>query len=617
MRAKLLFYLLVIMLVGSCKKPTEASTDKEIISFEVYGQLDESIINSEEATVFLQVDSTVNLASISPEIIISNNAKINPTTGQLVDFSQGSVIYTVTAEDNTSKPWAVTIENVKSDEAKILSFYLSRQKEDAVIFDTTITIIVKSGTNLATLKPIITISPKASVSPASLEEVDFSNGPVIYTVTAESGLQQQWIVSVLGEKIYEANILTFTIPGQIGESVFDKTNINIEVPLGYDLTNVIPTLTITEGTTVEPQSGVAVNFAEKGYVDYTVLTEINSKKIWRVFVTEELMKPTNPNIQYMGRVDFTNPLKPRLYAPGTSVIAKFKGTYCQILIDDQEQWGSNHNYLEIVVDGNQATRIKTTGKKNTIDVVKDLTDGEHTLLITKNTEAGIGYIDFIGLRCNELLTPDALPDRRIEFIGNSITCGFGVDDSQIACGEGEWYDQHSAYYAYGPEVARRFNAQWMLTSVSGIGLDTSCCDMTYTMPEVYHATNLTVSGSDWDFSSYQANLVTVCLGQNDGVQDSLEFCSSYVNFIKTIRSKYTNAAIVCITSPMADDYLFNSQKNYLTGIVNYMNINNDTKVYKCFLSHNLNSGCQAHPNKAEQQITANELEIFLKEKLGW
>jgi hypothetical protein len=137
------------------------------------------------------------------------------------------------------------------------------------------------------------------------------------------------------------------------------------------------------------------------------------------------------------------------------------------------------------------------------------------------------------------------------------------------------------------------------------------------MPDVYENTNLSTSGTKWDFSTYQADVVTVCLGQNDGIQDSIKFCSAYVNFLGTVRSKYPNASIVCLTSPMADAGLFNSQKNYLTGIVEHMNNSNDAKIYKLFLTPNLNSGCDSHPSKAEHQITANEIEVFLKEKLGW
>lgn len=610
-------FLVILFLFWSCNDSADAETGNEILSFKVEGQVSEAIINSEASTVFVELDRASDLTIIKPLIEVSKNASIDPASGIETDFSNGAVKYMVVAENNEINYWMVTIVNPKSDDADILSFYVKRQKEDALIEDTSVTVEVRLGTNLKTIKPQIEISINATISPASEEELDFSNGPIVYTVTSESGRQQKWLVNVMGEKIYPADILTYTVPNQIGESIFDGNKIYVEVPVGNNLTKVEPILTSTDGTTVSPESGEAVDFSVDGYIDYTVTTEINSKENWRVYITEEVIKADNPKIQYMGRVDFANPLKPRLYAAAATINVKFKGTYCQIILNDEQVYGSYNNYLHIIVDGMQEIRIQTTGKANTIDVVKDLSEGEHTLTISKATEAAIGYIEFIGLRCDELLDPDPLPERRIEFIGNSITSGSGIDDSLVACDAGEWYDQHNGYLAYGPQTARLLNAQWMLSSESGIGLIHSCCDKTNTMPDIYPNVNLSVSGNDWDFSKYQADVVSICLGQNDGVQDSVVFCSAYVDFIAAIRSKYPNANIICINSPMADDNLYALQVNYLTGVVNQVNANGDSKVHKHFVKHNLNSGCSWHPNMDQHTAIASELAEYLKDLMNW
>ncbi len=369
MKRNSFFIILGLVLAWACKDPVELSSQKEILTFSVSGQTAPAVILPENGTVSIIVDTNTILSEIAPQITVSENASINPASGQTVDFSSGPITYTVTAQDNSTKKWVATAETVKSDSANILTFYLKRQKAPAIISDSTVTIEVKVGTSLVALTPEITISPKAYITPANMEAMDFSAGPVTYVVTSESGKAKHWTVTVTIEKIYEANILSYTIPNQVGVSIFEASTINIEVPVGYDLTSVVPTLTVSEGATVEPQSGVAVNFSTTGYVDYLVTTTAGSKKSWRVFVTEEVINADHPYIQYMGRVDFTNPLKPKLYAPGTSIFVKFKGTFCQLLINDQELYGSYHNYLEIVVDGTQFTRIKNTAKKNTINTL--------------------------------------------------------------------------------------------------------------------------------------------------------------------------------------------------------------------------------------------------------
>ncbi len=81
----------------------------------------------------------------------------------------------------------------------------------------------------------------------------------------------------------------------------------------------------------------------------------------------------------------------------------------------------------------------------------------------------------------------------------------------------------------------------------------------------------------WDFRQYQPDLVTICLGQNDGVQDSVIFCSAYIQLITRIRSVYPLAKIVCLTSPMGDERLTAVLKNYLSGITRVVNAHGDKK----------------------------------------
>ena len=134
-------------------------------------------------------------------------------------------------------------------------------------------------------------------------------------------------------------------------------------------------------------------------------------------------------------------------------------------------------------------RLQTKGRINEI-IVEGLSEDNHTITICKNTEAGIGYLEFAGINCKKLLELPVKPVRKIEFIGNSITCGTGMDLSEIPCGKGQWYDQHNAYMSYGPLTSRALYAQWVLSSVSGIGLIHSCCNMNITMPQVFDKINM-------------------------------------------------------------------------------------------------------------------------------
>ncbi len=293
----------------------------------------------------------------------------------------------------------------------------------------------------------------------------------------------------------------------------------------------------------------------------------------------------------------------------------FEGTRCEIFINDEELYGKNHNYISVVVDDREPKRIKLQNRKNAILVADDLLDGKHTLLLCKSTEAGIGYLEFAGIKCKKIWPAVKQDERKIEFIGNSITCSTG-SDLTIPCGTKEWYDQHNAYMSYGPVTARYLNAQWQLTAVSGIGLVHSCCDLKYLMPDVFDKINLRDNKQIWEFKNYQPDVLTICLGQNDGIQDSLFYAEAYISFIKKLRQVYPHTAIVRLVSPMADDELLAVMKKYLAGIVKRVNID-DENVSSYFFSKRYYKGCGDHPNLNEHQQMAVELSEYIRKLKAW
>jgi len=322
-------------------------------------------------------------------------------------------------------------------------------------------------------------------------------------------------------------------------------------------------------------------------------------------------KADDPRIKYVGRIDFSNVLAPRFWNPGVYVQAKFRGTSLEISVNDETLYGVTHNYLEIAIDNNAPFKIQTTGKHSILKVADNLPPGVHTVTICKDTESGIGYVEFVGLKCAGLLDMK-LPKRKIEFIGDSITCGTGSDQSVVKCDQGNWYDQHNAYMSYGPTTARALNAQWQLTAVSGIGLIHSCCNLKITLPQVFDKVMLRDDSIKWDFNKYKPDVVTVCIGQNDGKQDSVAFCGAYVNFIDDIRSHYPKADIVCLNSPMANAELTPILKKYITGIVQALNNDGKKKVSYFFFSRRFNDGCGGHPSMSQHALIAEELAGYIK-----
>ncbi|WP_317045517.1 PKD domain-containing protein, partial [Algoriphagus antarcticus] len=151
----------------------------------------------------------------------------------------------------------------------------------------TVGVEVPSGMDITGLAPTFTLSEGATASPASGVAANFTS-PVTYTVTAEDGSTQDWVVTVtIAEETAstEKTILTFNFAGALGAPVIDTGafTVGVEVPFGTDVTGLAPTFTLSEGATSSPVSGVAADFTSP--VTYTVTAEDGSTQDWVVTVT--------------------------------------------------------------------------------------------------------------------------------------------------------------------------------------------------------------------------------------------------------------------------------------------------------------------------------------------
>lgn len=99
------FFLAIVVLLCACSD--DESGAKQIISFSISGT--EASINQSDKTVALIIEGT-ELTNLSPTILISEGAEINPASGTAQDFTN-PVIYTVKAEDGSTAEYTVNVES--------------------------------------------------------------------------------------------------------------------------------------------------------------------------------------------------------------------------------------------------------------------------------------------------------------------------------------------------------------------------------------------------------------------------------------------------------------------------------------------------------------------------
>ncbi len=176
------------------------SSQAEITSFKIAGQIGNEVINTAAATIGIQLalGEMTFLLLVPQTISLSSQATISPSATAAQNFND-PVVYTVTAQDGKTKDWTVTVTQVASSAKEITAFRLAaNQIGNSVINSSAGTILVSMpiGASLNNLVPVqFTSSAKASVSPAANTAQDFST-PVTYTITAQDNSTKTWTVQV-------------------------------------------------------------------------------------------------------------------------------------------------------------------------------------------------------------------------------------------------------------------------------------------------------------------------------------------------------------------------------------------------------------------------------------
>lgn len=360
-------------------------------------------------------------------------------------------------------------------------------------------------------------------------------------------------------------------------------------------------------------------------------------------------------IQYAGRIDWTDEAKPMFSAAGVTIRARFVGESLTVLLEDQNRY-NKRNYFDVIIDDKKPHKLAPEIGTTSYEIPVELECGEHTVTVIKRTESNIGYAEFVGLEVEQLLEPPARPSRKIEVIGDSITCGAGVEakDKSPECDEDGWgQPYHNVHKAYGSVVARILDAEVHTTCVSGIGLVQNYNDDPRkepdpdadlrTMPEVYGLLYLEQADSPkWDTELYVPDAILVALGTNDfspgqGYEtdpgdarpplDEQVFTDAYIGFVEDLKAYYPGAHVFVLGSTMLGNgwpsdapYTYESmttQRNALTAVEEHFADDPDVKVSKFYPHRLTGAGCGSHPDVEQQEYTGQEIATFVKEQMDW
>ncbi|NTW25341.1 MAG: SGNH/GDSL hydrolase family protein [Lentimicrobium sp.] len=334
---------------------------------------------------------------------------------------------------------------------------------------------------------------------------------------------------------------------------------------------------------------------------------------------------TDPDISRHGRTIVNPSGELELISSASFVEFQFEGELCKISLRNIAQKGE-YNYVSVEIDDEYQGRLRVSGDKSRLFTIKPLKESAlHTLRIYKATEAHTGVVAFGGVQALDIEPVAAVERTKIEFIGNSITCGMGNDSGEIPCGRNKWYDQHNAYWSYASIAARALNADFMLSSVSGAGIYRNWNSDGPTVPRQYESAYLHIDSTlKWDFSNWIPDVVVIALGTNDLSDgdgemprlpfDSTAFINEYVGFVGTIHSHYPDSRLVLLSSPMHTGAKSDLLLSCLESVKKLSELQHPAlKQISVFRFESVTAtGCSGHPDISEHKLMAEQLIPFMK-----
>jgi lysophospholipase L1-like esterase len=330
-------------------------------------------------------------------------------------------------------------------------------------------------------------------------------------------------------------------------------------------------------------------------------------------------------VRWLGRVDASNPNAVKFAWSGTGLVATVSGTKISVQLQTE---GTSSAFFQPVVDGMVAPRFQVMmGAAQTVTVANGLAAGDHVVQLYRESEGMYGDSIFSGFVDGTVKGAPAGSGRLIEIIGDSISAGYGNLGSEV---HPPWdntctfsLDTESAYQSYASMIGRSLNAEVSIIARSGWGMYRDLGGSTSgVLSSVYENTLGTQGTPQWDFAR-QADAVVINLGTNDAGQSDggqgdpgQPYEDAYVAFLHTIRGHYANAWIFLTIGPMTSDPLLTQFRTHITNVVSKVGDAKITAVNMATQDATM-TGCDYHPNVAEDAVMAGVLTTAIKAKLGW
>ena len=331
----------------------------------------------------------------------------------------------------------------------------------------------------------------------------------------------------------------------------------------------------------------------------------------------------DPHLRLIGRTDDRDSAHPRLAYPATGLEFRFKGTGATLQLTAD----TPNSALTIVIDHKAPTLEILKSGANTVALGSNLDDLAHTVEIYKRTETWQGILTLEGIALSPgatLLDLPPRPQRKLIFVGDSVTCGVGIDNN-AQCTHDPQLPDINAYESYGMLLGRRLDAETQLVCYGGRGLERdyrglTIADNVVNIPQFFTLaipSDKSEGRVEWDPDRFQPDAILMSIGTNDmNLQktkplDEPTWVADYVAFLRRVRQLYPRSLIFVTEGSITTDPLLARMVQRATAQ------SLDSRVIYTPSQHYPGLPCNGHPTGIQHRHMADDFEPVLRRALNW
>lgn len=295
--------------------------------------------------------------------------------------------------------------------------------------------------------------------------------------------------------------------------------------------------------------------------------------------------------------------------PGVTLHLQFRGTRLSLQLEAM----SEDLFLDVKVDDQDYRWVMLAKGEQNVELAV-VEPGLHSVAVVRRNETwqGLLRLQAFEIENGELVPPTVLPEKKLMFIGDSITCGDSCDIREE--GPHSRGFEHNGRLSYGYRISRMLGTQCHLVSYGGRGVirDWQGNRAMNNAPQFYERILADDAGSRWRHASYVPDAIGICLGTNDfsrGIPDQNEFVNAYVELVRKIQRDAPEAHVFLIDSPMFGTEGMDGVKRaalsmYIDQVVEFVDCK---KVTHLALGHYPGRPENAHPIAQEHEAIASVL----------